>query len=52
MRIIELTNHPELRTRLGLAALGLADRFDVRRCVREVESVYDELVPQPPELAQ
>ncbi len=50
--IVELVQHPELRTRLSTAALGLAERFDVRRCVREVESVYDELLPQPTALAR
>ena len=45
--IVELSNRPELRARLGAAAIGLGDRFDVRRCVREVESVYGELLPQP-----
>lgn len=31
------------RTQRTAAALALAERFDVRRSVREVESVYDEL---------
>ena len=50
--LMELVNQPELRMQLGSAALELADRFDVRRCVREVESVYDELVRRPSELAR
>ncbi len=50
--IIELTNDPELRTRLGAAALELADLFDVQRCVQEVESIYDELLPQPTTLTR
>ena len=45
--IVELADRPELRAQLGAAAIDLGDRFDVRRCVREVESVYDELLPQP-----
>ena len=50
--LLELVQHPELRARLSAAALGLAERFDIRRCVREVESVYDELLPQPTALAR
>jgi glycosyltransferase involved in cell wall biosynthesis len=50
--ILELTNDRELRTRLGKAALELADLFDVQRCVREVESIYDELLPQPTTLTR
>ncbi len=50
--LVELANNADLRTRLGAAALGLGDRFDVRRCVQEVESVYDELVPQPTALTR
>jgi hypothetical protein len=39
---------PQLRDAgVAVHSLGLADRFDVRRCLREVESTYDELVPQP-----
>jgi glycosyltransferase involved in cell wall biosynthesis len=49
--LIALIERPELRAELGAAAFGLAERFDVRRCVGEVESVYDELVPAPSELA-
>jgi glycosyltransferase involved in cell wall biosynthesis len=44
--LLDLVDDPELRLRLSAAALGLAERFDVRRCVGEVESVYDEVVPQ------
>ena len=44
----QMARHPELRERLSSAVLSLAARFDVRRCVREVEAIYDELVPQTP----
>jgi glycosyltransferase involved in cell wall biosynthesis len=49
--IQDLADHAELRQRLSTSALELSRRFDVRRCVSEVESVYDELVPQPASLA-
>lgn len=45
--LAELAGNPELRTRLSIAALGLAERFDISRCAREVESIYDDLLPQP-----
>jgi glycosyltransferase involved in cell wall biosynthesis len=50
--LIDLVDHPELRSQLSLHALGLAERFDVRRCVGEVESVYDELVPKDAAVAR
>jgi glycosyltransferase involved in cell wall biosynthesis len=34
-----------LRASLSAAVLGLRDRFDVRRCTREVEAIYDTLRP-------
>jgi glycosyltransferase involved in cell wall biosynthesis len=35
----------ELRSRLASGSLERATLFDVTRCVREVESIYDELLP-------
>lgn len=35
----------ELRARLAAGSLERAGLFDVTRCVREVETIYDELVP-------
>jgi glycosyltransferase involved in cell wall biosynthesis len=45
--VVELARDESLRARLGARALGLADRFDVGRCVAEVESIYDEVCPLP-----
>jgi glycosyltransferase involved in cell wall biosynthesis len=50
--ITEVARDPALRRRLAAAALRLADRFDIERCVREVESIYDQLQPQPAPLTQ
>jgi glycosyltransferase involved in cell wall biosynthesis len=50
--LVDLVDHPELRSQLSLNALGLAERFDVRRCVGEVESVYDELVSKDTAVAR
>ena len=41
-----LAQSPELREALSSAVLRLAARYDVRRCVLEVEAIYEELVPQ------
>ncbi|HTU37557.1 MAG TPA: glycosyltransferase [Acidimicrobiales bacterium] len=41
-----LAADPVRRERLGTAGSELATRFDVARCTREVEAVYDELCPQ------
>jgi L-malate glycosyltransferase len=37
----------ELRAGLAAGSLNRATLFDVTRCVREVEGIYDELVPAP-----
>ena len=50
--ITEMARDAALRRRLAAAALRLADRFDIERCVREVESIYDQLQPQPAPLTQ
>ena len=42
-----LTEDQALRAALAAAAEAGAGRFDVTRCVREVESIYDELRPVP-----
>jgi glycosyltransferase involved in cell wall biosynthesis len=49
--VLRLVSDPALRARLSAAALGLSDRFDVRRCVHEVEAVYDEVRLQPAPVA-
>ncbi len=50
--VATLAQDAALRARLSAAALGLSQRFDVRRCTREVEAVYDELCPEPARLAR
>jgi glycosyltransferase involved in cell wall biosynthesis len=43
--VAKLAADPALRHRLGDAARAAADRYDVTRCVREVEAIYDGLRP-------
>jgi glycosyltransferase involved in cell wall biosynthesis len=43
--VTQLATDPALRHRLGDAARAGADRYDVTRCVREVEAIYDGLRP-------
>jgi glycosyltransferase involved in cell wall biosynthesis len=45
--ITRTVRDPELRQRLAGGSLERATLFDVNRCVREVEGIYDELVPAP-----
>ena len=49
--ITRLAGDTALRAELGGAARGLSERFDVQRCVSEVEAVYDGLRPQPVAIA-
>ena len=43
--VVRLASDGDLRDKLAAASLDLAERFDVRRCVGEIESIYDELGP-------
>jgi glycosyltransferase involved in cell wall biosynthesis len=45
--ITRIVSDAELRRRLTDGSLERAGLFDVTRCVREVEGIYDELVPAP-----
>jgi glycosyltransferase involved in cell wall biosynthesis len=45
--ITMLVRDAELRHRLAAGSLARGGLFDVTRCVREVEGIYDELVPAP-----
>ena len=45
--VIRMVHDTELRHRLAGGSLERAALFDVTRCVAEVESIYDELVPAP-----
>lgn len=44
--ITRLASDPALRASLSTASRTLSERFDVRRCVLEVEAIYDGLRPQ------
>jgi glycosyltransferase involved in cell wall biosynthesis len=43
--IVEVADNRRLRDRLASATRGPAELFDVDRCVREVEFIYDQLRP-------
>jgi glycosyltransferase involved in cell wall biosynthesis len=50
--IARLAGDPDLRAGLSAGARELSERFDVRRCVLEVEAVYDQLRPEPVPVAR
>ena len=43
-RVKELLDDPELRVRMGEEGRIRADAFDIRRAVRRMEQVYEELL--------
>ncbi len=45
--ITMLVRDAALRNRLASGSLARGALFDVTRCVRQVEGIYDELVPAP-----
>jgi glycosyltransferase involved in cell wall biosynthesis len=46
--IVELANDPEMRRRIATAARSrLGDEFDIRRMLRELEDLYDEVLGRP-----
>ena len=46
--VAALAGDTDLRTRLACGSLARGELFDVTRCVREIEDVYDEVRPPRP----